>query len=132
MVSIMSSASRASAPSNSVTSGQRCFRPRSPKTRMGKVGMAAETTGRAPAGPEPRWSDPQRVHLGPEAAGGTAGGQGPGQAAGEDVGGRRPDENGAVGPGGDADATGRRSQRGSCRGQGRRVTGEAGQGGVGR
>src|ERR671921_673950 len=94
IVSIMSSASRASAPSNSVTSGHRCLRPRSPKTRMGNVAMGRETTERSP-------SHPQRVDLGPQLAGGAAGGQRQCEGVGEGLGRRSADED-VFGAAGDA------------------------------
>src|SRR5688572_19310419 len=126
MVSIMSSASRASAPSNSVTSGQRCLSPRSPKTRMGKVAMAGETTGRLGLRP---LSDPQRIDLGPQSAGRTAGGEGGGQSVGQPFRRRCPDEDGVAGPLRDADAGGRTQGPGGRR-QGGSIACQPGQGGV--
>src|SRR2546423_769976 len=96
IVSIMSSASRARAPLNSVTSGQRCFSPRSPKTRMGNVAMGGETTGEG--------SQAKRIDLGPETAGRATGGEGIGEGIGQALGGRGADEDGGVGPARHADA----------------------------
>src|SRR5688500_9448345 len=140
IVAIMSSASRASAPSNSVTSGQRCFSPRSPKTRMGKVAMGRETTDRR------RWaftcdgrmshtnagavSDPQRIHLRPQAPHGPADGERPCQGIGQTLGRGGPDEDSIVGASRDADATAGGPKGVGGGGERRGVARQAGQGGV--